>query len=600
MGHSRRGVGFLACAILLTAWVGTAGAAVTCGNGLIEVGEDCDDGGVCIGSINAGAPCTAAATCPGGTCTTFGGDGCAANCTTETDVPFPFEPGVFSFGDLAAGTSGATVVAEVLSIGLPITGGETLTIGKERDGKIPVVVKAASVATGAISIPGLACACMRGVALKTCGGTLYEPDNVTRSLDCTTDDTLCAGSKPCVFVHGVGNSASGYIGCSGGLSNVNVDVTQDSGGSGPASPPVVTLSGSGAPGSASLLSSTSVGVVTSPSCAGTNPVFGPDNLFCTDDDDPASRGLPATARQVTGTVTGLIANANGQDGHSVGPTTLVGSRLSCARLATGHVAGLGLVSVEPELDQPTLGDTLSALSLFSTGTCGDGAVNPNEQCDDGNTVSGDGCPADCKYSSAALIRGNRADPTQQSRGCEVEWYVANSHNPLDVHHLPSNRQSCRDADPGCDIASFDADGAPIGDTTAGLCRFHVVACLNNVDPHLPACSLDTIDAVSVLKPRPDLERNPQARAVQTANRSALESALTSLRDPRTPGAGFVYAPPLAGTQQNLCSAPFEIDVLVGALRHKRVSLLTRSTAATSRSGPHLSRLDLICSSRPLP
>src|SRR5579862_2786316 len=31
-----------------------------------------------------------------------------------------------------------------------------------------------------------------------------------------------------------------------------------------------------------------------------------------------------------------------------------------------------------------------------TGGCGNGIVDPGELCDDGNTISGDGCAADCK------------------------------------------------------------------------------------------------------------------------------------------------------------------------------------------------------------
>src|SRR5262249_35967116 len=30
------------------------------------------------------------------------------------------------------------------------------------------------------------------------------------------------------------------------------------------------------------------------------------------------------------------------------------------------------------------------------GVCGDGSVDPGEQCDDGNTISGDGCSATCQ------------------------------------------------------------------------------------------------------------------------------------------------------------------------------------------------------------
>ena len=50
------------------------------------------------------------------------------------------------------------------------------------------------------------------------------------------------------------NTASGEIGCDG-LDNINVNFSQDSGGaSGVAGPPMITFSGSGGPGSASVLS----------------------------------------------------------------------------------------------------------------------------------------------------------------------------------------------------------------------------------------------------------------------------------------------------------------------------------------------------------
>ena len=31
------------------------------------------------------------------------------------------------------------------------------------------------------------------------------------------------------------------------------------------------------------------------------------------------------------------------------------------------------------------------------GLCGNGKLDPGEECDDGNTVDGDGCMSDCKY-----------------------------------------------------------------------------------------------------------------------------------------------------------------------------------------------------------
>ena len=81
-------------------------ADALCGNGVVEAGEDCDDGGtciggstpvrtarlrsdcigngVCVGGTHARTACADDAACPGGRCqhcVPQGGDGCAANCT---------------------------------------------------------------------------------------------------------------------------------------------------------------------------------------------------------------------------------------------------------------------------------------------------------------------------------------------------------------------------------------------------------------------------------------------------------------------------------------------------------------------------------------
>lgn len=59
-------------------------------------------------------------------------------------------------------------------------------------------------------------------------------------------------------------------------------------------------------------------------------------------------------------------------------------------------------------------------------SCGDGAVDPGEECDDGNTASGDGCSFACKIEIVnecgnGVIDGNeKCDPTSSPTGCE-EW-----------------------------------------------------------------------------------------------------------------------------------------------------------------------------------
>ncbi len=112
--------------------VDTGVPSAVCGDGVVQAGEDCDDGGTCVGGDSAGSHCTAESQCRGnGVCTdgvrigtscavdvdcpgsvcvhcrTFGGDGCAANCTAETDIAFDLIPGVVQGDDLVPGTSGA-------------------------------------------------------------------------------------------------------------------------------------------------------------------------------------------------------------------------------------------------------------------------------------------------------------------------------------------------------------------------------------------------------------------------------------------------------------------------------------------------------------
>jgi cysteine-rich repeat protein len=289
--------------------------ASNCCNGTVDAGEQCDDGGTCVGGTNDGVACTANSGCPGGECRAFGGDGCAANCTPETTVHFEFtgakcqggtkgasntechfiktcvggayptkpcsansdcgptgnqgvctdECATGSDGSIcegvgacsggtspgaacpsaASGTvppppvlicqggtkpghvcatvsdcpgsgvtcinpcgSGGTCVhksgAVLTSIGIigalgigPLSGGEDLDIGQaDANGMVPVAVPAASVVFNPVTVPGLACACPRGIAVSS--------------------------------VHGPGNAAAGFIGCgASGLTNVNVVLSQD-------------------------------------------------------------------------------------------------------------------------------------------------------------------------------------------------------------------------------------------------------------------------------------------------------------------------------------------------------------------------------------
>jgi hypothetical protein len=413
-----------------------------CGDGVIEAPETCDNGGTCIGGDNAGAHCTAESDCMGQgvciggsknewacdsnsdcdsnvcrKCVVQGGTGCAANCTMETDVPFNLVPGVVSNGTIQANTSGAVVHGDSLTIPLPLTGGQTFTIGHEgADGTIPIVVKASSVHFPAINVGGIACACVRGEAAQTCGGTLFNKDgstttdctagfvqgscSTTATTSCYVDSdcpsgetckvTACNGTKPCTYVHGSGNSATGIVACGAGLTGIDLSFTQDNI-NGTPSPAQIMLSGTGPAGSGILLNSTAIGQALG-ACTGTDTtVYGADGMFCTDDDPfgtndqgAPNRGTVATLPLTTGTATAEFTNANGTaddticvcGGPSAGspscpasdctsPWTVMGAPIDCTKLEAGNVSGFSTAGAFTSPGQNVIGDAVVTDVFFA-------------------------------------------------------------------------------------------------------------------------------------------------------------------------------------------------------------------------------------------
>ena len=123
-----------------------------CGDGVFDANEECDDGGICVGGNNAGVPCTLEAHCQGqGVCDAFGvpggglreicnadadcgtarcvrcqplgGDGCAANCTTERSISSTRVAGVADGTQVRPGTSGKVINAYIPTIPILRTSG---------------------------------------------------------------------------------------------------------------------------------------------------------------------------------------------------------------------------------------------------------------------------------------------------------------------------------------------------------------------------------------------------------------------------------------------------------------------------------------------
>jgi hypothetical protein len=377
-----------------------------CGNGRIDPDEECDNGGICVGGTNAGTVCTSESQCQGSgvcfgsvneaqqcdqdaecdggkciRCKPFGNDGCASNCTLEVTVPAYLRPGLRN--DLT--TSRAVIFAESFPVGLPLnlTGQTEYTIGKRRNGRIPVAVSQNATRLPQIPVGTLACACLRGLAAKTCGGYLLDKEG-NLSPECALNDT-CAeqGLEPCAFLHGPGNTSSGVIGCEG-LPAVNLLFEQDAGGTLPPPPPTppegstratFTLTGAGGPGSAIIINTNRIGQAAPPPSNGNNPcivqpgnastpqaaLYGPDLVFCTDDDPEAARGNPNSLPQTTGTATAVIYNhyrVVQMDTIDIGPESATGAPFSCAALETAspNLFGSRVAGAFTSINLPTLGD----------------------------------------------------------------------------------------------------------------------------------------------------------------------------------------------------------------------------------------------------
>jgi hypothetical protein len=387
---------------------------VVCGNGLVETGEDCDNGGTCIGGTNAGDACTAESDCEGtgvcdtfgtqgppGTqprkvcstnsdcggancihCKTFGGQGCAANCTTETEAVTTLVPGeLIGLVDVVPGTSTAFVHGDPFNIPLALNGTTALKAGKEKNGKIPIAQNAIGVKLDRIPIASLACACVRGSVYMTCGGVQFEADGLTAAINCTRDATICTteGKSPCAALAGPGNSGEGVIGCEE-LPTDSYTITQDAGGAKcpndtvmcpDAGPQVFTfVTGQpGGPGSQIMATASAIGNVVG-LCSGTDPTpagdfYGPDGEFCTDDDPDNDdvRGIPSVTTLVTGTATITMQNANGVDGLDFGPFENTGKAISCQDIEAGMLTGAEQAGGFTALDNPTLFD-IAVVNVF--------------------------------------------------------------------------------------------------------------------------------------------------------------------------------------------------------------------------------------------
>ena len=137
------------------------------------------------------------------------------------------------------------------------------------------------------------------------------------------------------------------------------------------------------------------------------------------------------------------------------------------------VCGDGIIDPGEQCDDgnTTPGDGCdAACQLEVMGVCGDGVVDPGEQCDDGNTMSGDGCDDMCQLETMGICGDGTMDPGEQ---CD-DGNLINGDGCDDMCQLEMMGM-CGDGvlDPGeqCD----DGNTMP-GDGCDAMCQIEAIAC----------------------------------------------------------------------------------------------------------------------------
>jgi hypothetical protein len=268
-----------------------------------------------------------------------------------------------------------------------------------RPGEIPVVLKAADVRFDPIPVPGLACACVRGVPREEFGPGIAAMGVAGCGADGLTDVDVSSEQDHDTTPGSPGNggpalglpddpecddtsSAGEFIEFSACLEGTGATCsTPDNAHIGRCnSPRVITFSGGPAPrGSVLLINSSAIGLLMDSGACATNkpmrngkcvyPDYGPDCLPCTDDD--LEQGTPSVAPLTSGTADAAIFDVNDspgdviREGATCGGTTpcitkVSGSLVDCDAIAADANAPLRstLVTAFSALDGANVGDTV--------------------------------------------------------------------------------------------------------------------------------------------------------------------------------------------------------------------------------------------------
>ncbi|MBI4515963.1 MAG: DUF4215 domain-containing protein [Deltaproteobacteria bacterium] len=377
----------------------TPTAPPQCGNGVVEAGEQCDDGnttpGDCCSATCQFEPLSTTCEADGDLCTVDHCDG-LGQCVKQTDVVCPpcqtCDPQSGCAGDICTATATPSLIPTITTTPtrtpVPVCGNGIQEGGEQcDDGNF---------------VNGDGCEASCTISPENTGGTV--PAGGTVSTDSEGD-----GATP--------------------LDPIETSVTTPDGGT----VSIDEAPAAGGPPSGYELVGHQVTVTAPPATADTPLVlvFQIDASLLPPGVDPSSIDVFKDGV--------LVATCTGSSGVA-SPDPCVSDR---SLLGDGDV----------EITVLTSAASVWLFALPLPSACGDGTLDTGEQCDDGNLTNNDGCAANCRYE---LIPGNGVGSAfTDKRACLIEWSVVNPNNTpaLDRRGRPNYTQTCRNNDPTCDFGS---------------------------------------------------------------------------------------------------------------------------------------------------
>jgi cysteine-rich repeat protein len=184
----------------------------------------------------------------------------------------------------------------------------------------------------------------------------------------------------------------------------------------------------------------------------------------------------------------------------------------------------GILSCTPGgLPTPQYADGACHIDRNSCFTCGDGHIEPGEQCDDGNLLPNDGCSDTCmrECGNGSVGRtegcddGNQTDGDGCSSACSMEpTYFGDAAEPYDECLLKwgvaapetsgtqaAVTQTASGLTVACEDDATTGPNACDRDTTPGSCTIHLFYCMKN-NSLGGTCSPRAITRVALLDPTP--------------------------------------------------------------------------------------------------